>query len=149
MIRLLISLILYLISFFTQTQEQKKQEAMQSDQKAYSIITKARDVQENGVGYPYIYSPYKAAKNKRTCQMNKINITEKGLMITSENIKKNIYLIPVLNIENNIRGMELDNDSIPRKVCGSNNIVMNLDPNMFQETKFDVSDKDLTFEIKL
>ena len=70
------------------------------------------------------------------------------LAFTFEHVTKGAYAITCFYDENDNGKMDFNGNGMPLEDYGSSNNVMNLGPPRFSDAKFEVSDKDLTFEIR-
>ncbi|QMU66657.1 MAG: DUF2141 domain-containing protein [Flavobacteriaceae bacterium] len=68
--------------------------------------------------------------------------------VTFENIAPGEYAILCYHDKNDNDRMDFESNGMPMEDFGATNNVMNFGPPRYQDAKFTVTDKDLTFEIK-
>lgn len=68
--------------------------------------------------------------------------------VNFKNIPKGEYAIVCFHDENENNRMDFYENGMPKESYGTSNNVMNMGPPDFESSKFEVNDKDLTFEIK-
>ena len=149
MIRLLISAILYLISIFTQVQEQEKQDALQGNEAEDVIMTEVNDAEARRMVYSGLYSAQKHFDNARYVQTKTIFSSQNDLIMPFENENTAVYANSFLNNEKDNGRIGFDCNVNPLTYNGLSNNMMKLYAVRFQDSKFEESNKDLTFEIKL
>lgn len=150
MIRIFISAILYLITSFTQAQSNSNVQLTQSMEQTYTIKALVNQIKpETGTVYFAMYSSESDFASRRAFQTRKASAAEGAVEITFDNVPEGIYAITCFHDKNSNGQMDFSASGIPEENYGSSNNVMNFGPPRFNDAKFEVSGKDLTFEIKL
>ena len=150
MIRILITALIYLISFFTQAQETPTHQDSISARPSFSIKTNINKLNsDEGFVYFALYESQEDFLNRNYLQARKVKADKNGVDVVFEGIRPGIYAISCFYDKNDNGTMDFDNDGLPLEDYGSTNNIMNFGPPRFSDAKFEVSDKDLTFEIKL
>ena len=70
------------------------------------------------------------------------------LAVTFDHVTEGVYSIPCFYDENDNGKIDFNVNGMPLEDYGVSNKVMNFGPPRFSDAKFEVSDKDLTFEIR-
>ena len=65
-----------------------------------------------------------------------------------ENVPKGVYAIVCFHDENGNKRMDFEENGMPKESFGTSNNSLNFGPPQFENSKFEVSEKDLTLEIK-
>ena len=74
---------------------------------------------------------------------------EKGKsIVTFENIEPGTYAVVCFHDKNGNNTMDFQPNGMPSEDFGATNNVMNFGPPQFEDAKFDVTDKNVTLEIK-
>jgi uncharacterized protein (DUF2141 family) len=72
-----------------------------------------------------------------------------SIIATFENVVKGEYVFGCFHDENDNQRMDFDESGMPMENYGLSNNLVYYGPPTFDEAKFEVSDTNLTFEIKL
>ncbi len=150
MIRIFISAVLYLITFFTQAQSNSNDELTQSKEQTFKIKALVNQIQpETGTVYFAMYSSESDFVSRKAFQTRKASAAEGAVEVIFDNVPEGIYAITCFHDINSNGKMDFSANGIPEENYGSSNNVMNFGPPRFSDAKFEVSGKDLTFEIKI
>ena len=149
MIRIFITTVLYLISLLTQAQGNSNQDNKLGSDTSISISVIVNELNsDDGTVYFGLYASEEDFINQKYIQAEKINADKDGVVITFRNVTKGVYAVSCFYDKNDNGRMDFDSNGMPVEDYGSTNNVMNLGPPRFSDAKFEVSDKDLTFEIR-
>mgnify|MGYP001546751847 CR=1 FL=1 len=149
MIRIFISAVLYLITSFTQAQTISNDELAQSMEETFTIKAMVNQIQpETGTVYFAMYSSEIDFANRKAFQTRKASAAKGAVEVIFDNVPVGIYAITCFHDKNSNGKMDFSPNGIPEENYGSSNNVMNFGPPRFSDAKFEVSGKDLTFEIK-
>lgn len=149
MIRIFITAVLYLISFFTQAQGNSNQENQFGAESSITIKTIISQMNnDKGTVYFALFASEEDFDNRKYFQTRSAKADKNGVVVTFKNITEGVYAITCFYDENNNGKMDFNSDGMPMEDYGSSNNVMSFGPPRFTDAKFDVKDKDLTFEIK-
>ena len=149
MIRIFITAVLYLITLLTQAQGNSIQENQLVPEPFFTIkIMISQMNSDKGTVYFGLYASEKDFANRNYMQGKKVKAHKDGVDVSFENIPKGVYAVSCFYDENDNGRMDFDSNGMPLEDYGSTNNVMNMGPPRFNDAKFEVSDKDLTFEIR-
>jgi len=150
MIRIFISLILYLITMLTHAQTASDSLAEQGAGPVFDIEVTVSQIKTNtGTVLFALYSSAEAFKNRQPVQFKSLKVEAGGVAVTFENVPQGMYAISCIYDENGNGKMDFSTNGIPEEDYGFSNNIMSFGPPSFDEVKFEVTDKDLTFEIIL
>lgn len=82
-------------------------------------------------------------------QKAKSEIVDGKIMASFTNVKPGTYAVMVLHDENDNGNMDFESNGMPKETYGMSNNPMLMGPPQFSDAKFEVSNKDLEFEINL
>jgi uncharacterized protein (DUF2141 family) len=149
MIRIFITAVLYLISLLTQAQGNSSQEKQLVDEASFAIEVMIGQMKsDEGTVYFGLYASEKDFTNRNYMQGKKVKADKDGVVVSFENIPRGVYAISCFYDANDNGKMDFDPNGMPLEEYGATNNVMNFGPPRFSDAKFEVSDKDLTFEIR-
>ena len=149
MIRIFITAVLYLIALLTQAQGNSIQENQLVPEPSFTIKVMISQMKsDKGTVYFGIYASEKDFSNRNYMQGKKVKAHKDGVDVSFENIPKGCYAVSCFYDENDNGKMDFDSNGMPIEDYGSTNNVMHMGPTRFNDAKFEVSDKDLTFEIR-
>jgi len=149
MIRIFITAVLYLISLLTQAQGNSSQENKLVDEPSFSIEVKIGQMKsDKGTVYFGLYASEKDFVNRNYMQGKKVKADKDGVVVSFENIPKGVYAVSCFYDANDNGKMDFDHKGLPMEDYGVTNNVVQFGPPRFSDAKFEVSDKDLTFEIR-
>ena len=150
MIRIFITAILYLISFFTQAQATSGENSQSSTDSTYNIKTVISKMNnDKGNVYFALYSSQEDFENRRFYKTRMAKSDVNGVAVVFENVPAGVYAITCFHDANDNQRMDFGPGGMPEEDYGMTNNVMSYGPPRFSDAKFVLSDKDLTFEIKL
>lgn len=149
MIRIFITALLYLISFFSQAQEGVADKRLKNESSVSVETTVNQLNSDKGTIYFALFDSENNFENRKFLQVKKAKASSEGVLVTFTDVEKGVYAITCFHDENDNGAMDFDLNGMPLENYGSTNNVMNFGPPRFDDAKFVVSDKDLTFEIKL
>lgn len=149
MIRIFISAVLYLITSFTQAQTNSNHEITQSMEQTYTIKALVNQIKpEMGTVYFAMYSSENDFASRKPFLTRNASAAEGAVEVIFNNVPEGIYAITCFHDKNGNGQMDFSPNGMPEENYGSSNNVMNFGPPRFSDAKFEVSGKDLTFEIK-
>lgn len=149
MIRIFITAVLYLISFFSQAQGPSNQKESINLQPTVSITTTVKHLNsDKGAVYFALYQSEEDFMSRKYFQAKKSLADKNGVSVVFEGIPQGVYAISCYYDENDNGKMDFDQNGMPLEDYGSSNNVTHYGPPRFSDAKFVVNDKDLTFEIK-
>ena len=150
MLRVFITAIFYLISFFTQGQENIHSDQKEGDIQKFSIEAKVKQISnDKGKVYFALYSSSENFNKRISFETKEIEAKEGGVSVVFDAVPAGFYAITCFYDQNDNGKMDFSLDGMPLEDYGSSNNIMSFGPPSFEDSKFEVIDKDLTFEIKL
>ena len=150
MLRIFITAILYLISFFTQGQETSHFDQLVGEVQEFSIEVKVDQItSDKEKVYFALFSSSENFNNRISFKTKEIKAKEGGVSVIFNKVPKGVYAITCFYDQNDNGKMDFSLNGRPLEDYGASNNVMTLGPPSFEDSKFEVMDKDLTFEIKL
>ena len=148
MIRIFIAAILYLISLITQAQGNSNQEQLITDP-SFTIKTMVGQMNnDTDTVYFELFRSEEDFNNRKHLEVRAVKADKNGVAVTFGHITEGVYAIPCLYDENDNGNIDFNGNGMPLEDYGANNNVMNLGPPSFSDAKFEVTDKDLTFDIR-
>ncbi len=150
MVRILMTLLIYLIGIIGYAQTNGSNDAnikLNSGQSVQVEINKI--MADKGIVYFAIYDSKNNFENKKPLKVTNKKVEENKVTVIFDHLKPGIYAITCYHDANNNGKMDFANNGIPMEDYGATNNVMNYGPPRFEDAKFDLKEKDLTFEIKL
>ena len=149
MIRIFITAILYLISLITQAQGNSTQEHQLNTKTSFTIKTTVSQINNDaGTVYFALFRSEEDFNNRKHLEVISVKADKGGVVATFEHVTEGVYAITCFYDENDNGKMDFNTHGMPLEDFGSSNNVMNPGPPRFNDAKFEVSDKDLTFEIR-
>jgi uncharacterized protein (DUF2141 family) len=95
-----------------------------------------------------LYDSEESFRSRKPLQLKSTSARTGDVGIIFDNVPKGIYVITCLYDQNGNGMMDFDANGMPVEDYGWSNNVMSLGPPRFGDAKFEVSDKDLTFDIR-
>jgi len=149
MIRIFITAVLYLITLLTQAQGNSNQENQLVTEPSFSIEVAISQLNsDKGTVYFGLYASAEDFANRNYMQSKKVKADKDGVVVSFDKIPKGVYAISCFYDANDNGKMDFDSNGMPMEDYGSTNNIMYPGPPRFSDAKFEVSDKDLTFEIR-
>ena len=149
MIRIFISAVLYLITSFTQAQSNSDDQLAHNPEQTFAIRVLVNQIRpETGTVYFAMYSSESDFTDRKAFQTRKASAAGGEVEVTFDDVPEGIYAITCYHDKNSNGKMDFSHNGMPEENYGSSNNVMNFGPPRFSDAKFEVSGKDLTFEIK-
>ena len=150
MLRIFITALLYLISFFTQAQENPHAEQKEGDSQKFNIEVNVNQINsDEGRVYFALYSSSENFNNRISFETLDVKAKDGDVSVIFQEVPKGAYAITCFYDQNGNGKMDFTLNGMPLEDYGLSNNVMSFGPPNFEESKFEVIDKDLTFEIKL
>ena len=149
MIRIFITAVLYLISLLTQAQGNSAQEHQLNTEPSFTIKTMVSQINnDTGTVYFALFRSEEDFNNRKHLEVKTVKADKNGVAVIFEHVTEGVYAITCFYDENDNGKMDFNGNGMPLEYYGASNNVMNLGPPRFSDAKFEVSDKDLTFEIR-
>ncbi len=148
MVRILVTLVIYLISIIGYGQSNMTEVSKSLDEANYKIDVEINRIgSDNGMVYFAIYNSANNFVNKKPLNGGGVKVKDGKVKMTFENLKPGVYAVTCYHDANNNGKMDFDDNRMPLEDYGATNNVMNYGPPRFDAAKFELKNKDLTFEI--
>ena len=149
MVRILITLVIYLTSVIGHAQLNKSKMTSSDKEGVLKVIVEINGIgSDNGMVYFAIYNSESNFSNKKPVNGGNVKVEGGKVKITFDHLKPGIYAVTCYHDANNNGKMDFETNGMPLEDYGATNNVMNYGPPRFNDAKFELKDKDLTFEIK-
>ena len=144
MVRIVLVLAMSLGSFLGFSQEAETN-------KTFNVVANVNNINSNdGTMYYALYTSAESMMNRKAIQRQLTTVKDGASTITFTNVEVGVYSIVVYHDVNNNKQMDFNEMGMPLEKYGvSNNATNPYGPPNFSDTKFDVIDTNLTFEIEL
>ena len=150
MLRIVVIIITYVISFVGYAQNTNASKINSAEEKDYRVNVVINNISSSeGKVYFALYNSKENFYQKKSV-ISKIAEIDNGISkVSFDNLNPNTYAIVCFHDTNNNGKMDFESNGMPLEDYGASNNVMNFGPPQFSDVKFELIDKDLTFEIKL
>lgn len=144
MVRIVLVLAMSLGSFLGFSQETETN-------KTFDVVANVNNINSNeGAMYYALYTSAESMMKRKAIQRQMATVKDGTSTITFSNVEEGVYSIVVYHDVNNNKEMDFNEMGMPVEKYGvSNNAINPYGPPNFSDTKFDVIDTNLTFEIEL
>ena len=149
MLRIMISLIIYALSFIgvAQTNELSNNNIVEAT--AYQINVVINEIgSDEGKIYFGLYDSQSNFNLTKPIRAIPVAINNGVAMVLFEGLPSGTYAITCFHDANNNGKMDFGPNGMPKEDYGLTNNVVNFGPPQFSDGKFELTDKDLTFEIR-
>ena len=119
--------------------------------KTFNVVVNVNNItSDEGAVYYALYDSAEAMMIRNSIQQEFATVKDGVSTITFENVKPGVYSIVCHHDLNDNQQMDFNEMGMPLEKYGvSNNAIKPYGPPIFSDTKFDVIDTNLTFEIEL
>jgi uncharacterized protein (DUF2141 family) len=149
MVRILITLVIYLISIVGYAQFSKSKKTNLENNGELKVNVEINNIgSDKGKVYFAIYDSASNFSKKKPINGGDVKVVNGKVKITFDYLKPGVYAVTCYYDTNNNGKMDFENNGMPLEDYGATNNVMNYGPPRFEDAKFELKDKDLTFEIK-
>lgn len=150
MVRILLVIVIYIISLVGNAQTTNVSEISDSNENTFSVDVVINKVSsDNGKIYFGLYDSQSNYNSRKPLKTAEVEINEGIATVIFENLKPGTYAITCFHDANDNGKMDFEDSGMPLEDYGMSNNVMSFGPPQFIDGKFELVDKDLTFEIKL
>ncbi len=116
----------------------------------FSVTVTVNNIRStDGTFYVSLYDSEEAFKTRNPVKAKSLKLKNNSIIATFENIAKGEYVIGCFHDENDNQKMDFNEFGMPDENYGMSNNKVYYGPPTFEDAKFEVSDTNLTFEIKL
>ena len=150
MVRIFISVVIYAISLVSSAQSNNNINAgihVEDSFKIDILINKVSS--DQGKIYFGLYDSQENFNSRKPLESTNVKIVKGKANVVFENLKPGTYAVTCFHDANDNGRMDFEASGMPTEDYGMTNNVMSFGPPQFADGKFELSDKDLTFEIKL
>jgi len=149
MVRILITLVIYLISIVGHAQSSTSEMTSSKKEGELKVSVEINSIgSDNGMVYFAIYNSESNFSNRKAVNKDGVKVADGKVKITFDHLKPGVYAVTCYHDSNNNGKMDFETNGMPLEDYGATNNVMNFGPPRFNDAKFELKDKDLTFEIK-
>jgi uncharacterized protein (DUF2141 family) len=143
MIRIVLTMMMILGSYIGFSQPSEKEELM-------SVSVSVNNIRStDGAFYVSLYNSEEGLRIRTPIKSKSFKIVKNSIVVTFEDILKGEYAVGCFHDENDNQLMDFYDDGMPKENYGLSNNHVYYGPPTFEDAKFEVSDTNLTFEIKL
>lgn len=148
MIRILITAVIYLISLLAQAQDEHVPDELNQELNLNTIeLTIESMSSDKGYVYFAMYASQEDFLNRDIYRKTRVKANKEGVKVHFEDIPRGVYAITCFHDANDNGKMDFSTGGMPEEDYGMTHNVMSFGPPRFSDAKFEVKDKDLTFEI--
>ena len=149
MIRILITIIIYGLSFLGVAQTKADTISNEYVKQTYQVEIEINDISsDNGKVYFALYDSETNFNTRKPLRTKSSAVINGKVKILFEDLESNTYAISCFHDANNNGRLDFEQNGIPIEAYGFTNNKLNLGPPQFKDAQFDLNGKDLTFEIK-
>ena len=149
MVRIIIVIVFYFISLVNYAQSTNDSMSKKKNS-TYQIEVQIKNVtSDNGKVYFVLYDNEEGFRSKNYFKGKTSDIKNGIATVKFSNLEPKIYAIVCFHDANDNDKMDFEENGMPLEDYGISNNVMSYGPPQFNDAKFELKDKDLTFEIKL
>ncbi|MEN8188023.1 MAG: DUF2141 domain-containing protein [Bacteroidota bacterium] len=147
MLKIIVTLLAYLISIITLAQNTN--ENYSNEDRLYSISATVNNVISDSGSVKFaLYDSEDGFKQRKPIKAVSSKIKNGITTVNFEGLVSKTYAILCYHDVNDNGKMDFQNNGMPLEDYGATNNVMNFGPPKYSNAKFELKDKDLTFEIK-
>lgn len=149
MVRILIALVVYLVSIIGHAQTNKADVSGTVEGGELKVSVEINKIgSDNGKVHFAIYDSENNFANKKPLDGARKIVKNGKVEVIFDHLKPGVYAITCYHDANNNDKMDFETNGMPLEDYGATNNVMNYGPPRFSDAKFELKNKDLTFEIK-
>lgn len=148
MVRVIVVVLTYLIGVVGYAQQKSEKDTQSIEYHDVTININKTNSDKGTV----LFALYNGAENfqkKNALQYAKSKVTEGKVQVIFKNLKPNTYAVVCFHDENENGKLDFEENGRPTEDFGATNNVLNYGPPQYEDAKFELKDKDLTFEIIL
>lgn len=149
MLRIFITIIIYALGFIGLAQTPQDSNMNVEEKKTHQVDVVINNISsDNGNVYFALYDSESNFNSRKPSKVGKSEIIDGVAKVSFSNLEPNIYAITCYHDANNNGKMDFEVNGMPIEDYGMTNNVMTYGPPQYSDGKFELSNKDLTFEIK-
>jgi len=150
MLKFITIIVIYLIGLVSFAQESQKENNLIENKENLKVTATVSNVSsDDGIIKFAIYNSEESFKQRKPVMAKGVSIKNGVAKVSFEDLFPNTsYAIICYHDANNNGKMDFQENGMPLEDYGATNNVFNYGPPQFNNAKFELIDKDLTFEIK-
>lgn len=145
MLRVVVFVVAYLVTFVSQAQHEANFEA---NSKKNVTVTVPNVISDQGKVYFALYDSEEHFNQRKAVASAMSEIRSGKAEVVFKDLEPNIYAVVCFHDANDNQRMDFEESGMPLEDYGTTNNVRTFGPPSYQDSKFELKDKDLTFEIK-
>jgi len=150
MLKIIVVLIMYFISLIGFSQTSNIAEIKSDKKPNHQVKVEINNVtSDKGKVYFALYDSESNFNNRKVLKIAEAEIMNGKVHIIFQQLKPGEYAVTCFHDSNSNGKMDFQENGMPIEDYGASNNTMNYGPPQFSDAKFELIDKDLTFEIKL
>jgi len=150
MVRILVSTVIYLVSLVGYAQATSVSELNNNEENTFNIDVVINKVSsDKGKIYFGLYDSQSNYNSRKPLKTDNTAIKDGIAIVTFKSLEPGTYVVTCFHDANDNGRMDFETNGMPIEDYGMTNNVMSFGPPQFTDGKFELKDKDLTFEIKL
>ena len=149
MFRIFITIIIYVLGFAGLAQTTQNNDKSVEENITHQVDVVIKDISsDSGTVYFGLYDTESNFNTRKPLKVAKSEIIDGVAKVSFKELEPNVYAITCYHDANNNGKMDFEANGMPIEDYGMTNNVMTYGPPQYSDGKFELSNKDLTFEIK-
>lgn len=149
MVRILVFIVIYVFSQLGYAQTGDNDNIVDLKKGAYSVSIEINNIRsDTGKVYFALYDSESNFITKNSLKKAESVIENGNTQVVFEDLEPKIYAVVCFHDANENGKMDFEENGMPIEDYGITNNVMNFGPPQFEDAKFELINKDLSFEIK-
>ena len=149
MVRIFITIIIYALGYMGLAQSSSNEVINVEEKKTHQVDVMINKINsDSGIVYFAIYDSESNFYSRKPLMTAKSEVIGGVAEVSFTDLEPNIYAIACFHDENNNGKLDFEVSGKPTENYGITNNIRSLGPPLFGDAKFDLIDKDLTFEIE-
>lgn len=149
MLKIFITIIIYALGFVGLAQESPKKNKNTGETMTHQVDVVINNINsDKGVVYFALYNSESDFYERKQYMISKSEISDGVARVSFAGLEPNTYAITCFHDANSNGKMDFEMNGRPTEDYGITNNIINYGPPEFGDAKFDLKDKDLTFEIE-
>ena len=149
MLKIFITIIIYALGFVGLAQESPKKNKNTGETMTHQVDVVINNINsDKGVVYFALYNSESDFYERKQYMISKSEISDGVARVSFSGLEPNTYAITCFHDANSNGKMDFEMNGRPTEDYGITNNIINYGPPEFGDAKFDLKDKDLTFEIE-
>lgn len=150
MLRIFITIIIYVLGFAGLAQTTQNNDKSVEEKMTHQVDVVIEDISsDSGNVYFALYDSESNFNTRKPLKVAKSEIIDGVAKVSFKELEPNVYAITCYYDANNNGKMDFELNGMPLEDYGMTNNVMTYGPPQYSDGKFELRNKDLTFEIKL